>query len=479
MTIGMTASLGGKAQAAPGTYTLRFSNNGISGVGNLPKDVATDPRYPTVKIPTQKPTRANYVFQGYDTSSSAKTVVYKPGASIKLTKALTILYPVWSGGPTTYQIKFSTNGVSGITNMPSNISVGAGSRFSIPTTIPKRSGYSFDGWNTSPSAQSGNSNYAPGKGNILASGNLTLYPIWKLQVTYHIMEAQNADYSAVVNSTIIKEIKNGTVSERNGTTLANASNVRNLLSAGYYLSDSRGNKLSDSTKITAGLNVYIWPYKDEITIKWCGTSTTMYVYTGLSLATSFDNLYGFGRGRKYPVGNNFVLNGVKNYVLGWKLNGGNRKNQIVSPGLRLTCNGSKYDADVVTKTDGVSLGYNIHMSATELRVMYELTDKKYQSAKPSESDTLSSVLSNLALTYIGIKDNKVLSTASSLFSCISSIGTSINGGEKMQLAHLHGQLDAFVGNYMNTNSWATREYYVTLKCHVEKCELILDDIKQY
>lgn len=176
MTIGMTASLGGKAQAAPGTYTLRFSNNGVSGVSNLPKDVATTPQYPTVKIPTQKPTRANFVFQGYDTSSAAKTVVYKPGDSIKLTKALTTLYPVWAGGPSTFSITFSNNGISGVSNLPKTITTDPRYAVTIPSSAPTREHYDCIGYDTSTSAST--VRYKLGQGNVKLTKNITLYPVW-------------------------------------------------------------------------------------------------------------------------------------------------------------------------------------------------------------------------------------------------------------------------------------------------------------
>lgn len=234
MVVGMTASLGGKAQAAPGTYTLRFSNNGISGVGNLPKDVATTPQYPTVKIPTQKPTRTNYVFQGYDTSSSATKVVYRPGDSIKLTKALTTLYPVWAGGASTFTLSFSANGKT-VSNLPKAITTDPRYSVTIPSSKPTRSGYTFFGYDTSSAAKT--VVYKPGA-SLKLTKNITLYPVWKAYIFLKDKDGKTHEYYRFEGETL-------------------ESLGKEYLPVGYHFSDAQGKEVPVTKKITGSMSIYV------------------------------------------------------------------------------------------------------------------------------------------------------------------------------------------------------------------------------
>jgi uncharacterized repeat protein (TIGR02543 family) len=237
MIAGMTQGMGGRAKAGtPGVYKITFNGDGGTLTTTL-KNGVTVGAGQLCSIPSDKPTRKNYTFLGWSTSPNSKVVDpnYLPGmGNIRLSGNIT-LYAVWAG-PGTYVISFRTNGISGISNMPVDFQIGAGCKYSIPSTIPKRYGFEFDGWSTSPTATKGDPAYAPGKGNILATKNLTLYPVWKFSdgggVAYGIIiTVKKKSNNTVVGQFSIPSPRNVSVSELNSF-LVNKKNIK--IPDGYH-----------------------------------------------------------------------------------------------------------------------------------------------------------------------------------------------------------------------------------------------------
>ena len=75
------------------TYTIKYDANGGSGApGNQTKTYGV-----TLILSSTKPTRTNYIFKGWGTSTSATTVSYASGASYTTNAAIT-LYAIWELG---------------------------------------------------------------------------------------------------------------------------------------------------------------------------------------------------------------------------------------------------------------------------------------------------------------------------------------------------------------------------------------------
>ena len=73
------------------TYTVKYDANGGTGApANQTKTYGV-----TLKLSTAKPTRTNYNFLGWGTSSASTTVAYAPGADYTGNSAIT-LYAIWS-----------------------------------------------------------------------------------------------------------------------------------------------------------------------------------------------------------------------------------------------------------------------------------------------------------------------------------------------------------------------------------------------
>lgn len=237
MIAGMTQGMGGRAKAGtPGYYKVTFNGNGGTLTTKLKNGISA-PSGTLYAIPTDKPTRTNYTFLGWSTSSTAKTADpnYAPGkGSLRLTQNLT-LYAVWAGGPGTYRITYDKNSFSNVTNMPGSYSIPAGTKYSISTTIPKKNGCTFDGWSTSPTATKGDPNYAPGKGNLVATKNLTLYPVWKNSdgnVVYSIViTIRLKSNNAYIGEIYIPSPRNVTASELNSYVV---NKKKKSTSAGYH-----------------------------------------------------------------------------------------------------------------------------------------------------------------------------------------------------------------------------------------------------
>ena len=148
------------------TYTISFNANGGSGA---PSSI-TKKHFTNATLPSDKPYRTGYTFKGWGTSSSASYAAYQPGSTF-YTNANTTLYAVWSAK--TYTISYNANGGSG---GPGSQTKTHGIKMLISRVEPTRSGYTFLGWSTSPSASS--ASYQPGEW-YYANADLTFYAVWK------------------------------------------------------------------------------------------------------------------------------------------------------------------------------------------------------------------------------------------------------------------------------------------------------------
>ena len=86
-----------------------------------------------------------------------------------------------------YNVSFNANGGSG---SPAKMVVYAGRSYTLPSTIPTRSGYIFKGWSTSSTASSATWSAGGSFGSSYTNGDKTLFAVW--QATYSISYALNS-----------------------------------------------------------------------------------------------------------------------------------------------------------------------------------------------------------------------------------------------------------------------------------------------
>ena len=194
-------------------YKLTYSVNGKTDVvednENYVKGI-------DAVVKNYKSTDTDMVFLGWDTSPESATVVYRPGATIEMTKD-TILYAVFGPktGPVslTYHSNFDTDKTQIVSDIPNNdkITVPA---YDALTDLPARTGYTFLGWSTKAN---GTVEYAANDFAVIdnddAANTNHLYAVWQIStysytVEYYIdgtidndlTETKRAEYNTTIST---------------------------------------------------------------------------------------------------------------------------------------------------------------------------------------------------------------------------------------------------------------------------------------
>ena len=94
-----------------------------------------------------------------------------------------------------YTITYNKNTTSTVSNMPANQTKTQGISIKLSSTVPSRSGYTFQGWSVN-SAQTGSGEYSPGS-TYSKDANITLYAVWKIN-GISASEIANKDRKSVV-----------------------------------------------------------------------------------------------------------------------------------------------------------------------------------------------------------------------------------------------------------------------------------------
>jgi len=149
--------------AAKKTYTVTFDATGGSVT---PTSGTTNTNGNLTTLPT--PTRTGYTFIGWYSASTGGTSVT---TTTEFTASITI-YAHWTSNTpsNTYTVVFNANGGSGA---PASVTTDTdGKLASLPTTVPTRSGYTFNGWYT---ASIGGTKIEAGQ---TFTANTTVYAQW-------------------------------------------------------------------------------------------------------------------------------------------------------------------------------------------------------------------------------------------------------------------------------------------------------------
>jgi uncharacterized repeat protein (TIGR02543 family) len=145
-------------------YTVTYEANG----GSVTPPSATVDEGSSVSLPD--PSYSGYTFSGwYDAASGGRKVgdafsLYEPAANITL-------YAQWiQNAVTQYTVTYNVNGGDGT---PTSVTVNAGGSVTLPSV--SRTGYTLDGWYTSPS---GGTNIGNVNASYTPAANITLYAQW-------------------------------------------------------------------------------------------------------------------------------------------------------------------------------------------------------------------------------------------------------------------------------------------------------------
>ena len=173
------------------SYTVSYNANGGSGAPS------SQTKYygKTLTLSSTKPTRSGYTFVGWGTSTSDTSKDYDPGDSYT-TNAGDTLYAIWKK---TITLTYNANSGSGAPSEQSATVYNATTsyKFTLSSTKPTRTGYTFLGWSTSSSAAS--ASYSAG-GTITLSSSDILYAVWKIN-TYTVSYDANGGTGAPSDQT--------------------------------------------------------------------------------------------------------------------------------------------------------------------------------------------------------------------------------------------------------------------------------------
>ncbi len=176
---GITANVEFTPEFEANSYEVKFNANGGSGDAMPNQDFVYDA---TAKaLSTNTYTKTGYQFAGWDTDSSADTVVYTDGQSVSnLTSTdddTFNLYAVWTAN--SYEVKFNANGGSGDA-MPNQDFVYDDTAKALSTNTYTKTGYQFSGWDTDSSADSVVYTDGQSVSNLTSTDDDTfnLYAVW-------------------------------------------------------------------------------------------------------------------------------------------------------------------------------------------------------------------------------------------------------------------------------------------------------------
>ena len=155
----------------PYSYKITFdANGGRNAPASVWKIKGTD-----LAISDKKPQLTGYVFLGWAYAPDAVTPDLRPGDLYTRNEELT-LYAVW--GQDCYVLSFDANGGEGA---PSDQIKEQDTVLTLSDRIPTREGYSFQGWASTPDAET--EEYLPG-GTYDLEGENTLYAVWTINSYY-------------------------------------------------------------------------------------------------------------------------------------------------------------------------------------------------------------------------------------------------------------------------------------------------------
>ncbi len=223
------------AKWTPNTYTVTYNANGGSGApANQTKTHGVN-----LTLSNTKPTRTGYTFVNWNTASNGTGTTYASGGTYTGNANLT-LYAQWT--PNTYTVSYNANGGTGA---PGNQTKYHGVSLTLSSTKPTRTGYTFNGWNTS--AYGYGTSYASG-GTYTGNANLTLYAQWT-PVTYTVSYNANGGSGAPGNQTKTYGV-DLTLSSTKPTRTGYNFTGWNTSSLGYGTSYAGGGKYTGNADLT-------------------------------------------------------------------------------------------------------------------------------------------------------------------------------------------------------------------------------------
>ena len=184
-TSSRTLTLYAQWEAAPTySHTLSYNANGGTGAPSSSTVTNTSSSY-SMTVSSTVPTRTGYTFAGWSYNGST----YWGGNSVSVGANATVtLTAQWEANTYTNTLNYNANGGSGAPSAQtaSVTYPSTQSTFTVSTTKPTRTGYTFDGWYTAASGGTKvGTTYTVGNTSNAGNQSATIYAQWKIN-TYSI-----------------------------------------------------------------------------------------------------------------------------------------------------------------------------------------------------------------------------------------------------------------------------------------------------
>lgn len=235
---------GNKPAAATGTVSGVPANGSGSKDGNTPFTVSSD-----------VPTLAGYKFNGWNTQANGGGTPYAAGATIP-GASITGDFTLFAQWIQQLSITFNANG-TGVTGLPSTITVDYNAATAIPSSAPTRTNFTFKGWNTA--ANGSGTAYTAGQSIAHLTTNLPLYAQWEAYpvITYNANSGTGAP-SADTVAPGVYNIKTGTPT-RTGYVFGGWTPTQNSTANGLYSYNATISGSQRSMNVTSNVTLYaLW-----------------------------------------------------------------------------------------------------------------------------------------------------------------------------------------------------------------------------
>jgi len=177
------------------TYTVTYNGNGSTS-GTVPVDTTNYETGYTVTVlgNTGSLARTGYTFAGWNTAADGSGVTYTFGQEFVMGAANVTLYAKWTT-TTTYTVTYSGNGNTSGSVPTDSTNYPTGQTVTVlgNTGNLEKTGYNFDGWNTS--ADGTGASYTAGNTFAMGSSNIILYAKWKTNTNYTVTYDGNGNTS--------------------------------------------------------------------------------------------------------------------------------------------------------------------------------------------------------------------------------------------------------------------------------------------
>ena len=304
------------AQWKINTYTITYNANGGEGAPSQ----QTKTYGQNLTLSSTVPTRTGYTFQNWNTKADGSGTSYAKGGTYT-TNAAATLYAQWKAD--TYAIKYDANGGEGAPSQQTKI---YGQNLTLSSTVPTRTGYTFQNWNTK--ADGSGTSYAKG-GTYTTNAAATLYAQWKIN-TYTITYNANGGSGAPAAETKTYNVAltlSSTVPTRTGYTFTGWNTAANGSGTAYASGASYTENAAATLYAQWKANTYTITYDANGGVnppaaqtKTYGVSLTLttnkptrdgYTFTGWNTAAN-------GSGTAYASGGTFTTNAATTLYAQWE-----------------------------------------------------------------------------------------------------------------------------------------------------------------